>query len=514
MAGGISAAQLMEHAGVALACAARRAIVAPAPIACLIGSGNNAGDGLVAARHLARAGHEVWLICTTKPDALSPTAHQMWKQLPNENIHCIDATAPHVAACLQRCALIIDALFGTGLHKPVTDTAAELIVAANDSGIPIIAADLPSGLCADSGKILGVAIRAALTMTFAVPKLGLVIGDGPTCAGRVEIADIQLPPEIIAAQPITAQLNKPSLFASDWPIRAHTAHKGECGHCLLMAGSLGKIGAGYLAARAALRSGAGIATLALPAAAYEKFDLAAAEVMVESIPDGTHGFFSRESLSMLQNICAKKSALVLGPGIGREAATIAAVQALLPQLTAPLVLDADALFAIAQDVSMLKKLSVPLTQPSPQRERERKIVITPHPGEMATLCHTTVAAIQEQRVSFARGFATTHRVWVVLKGNRTIIAAPDGVVTVNPTGNAGMATAGSGDVLAGILGGLLAQGIPFASAITAGVYLHGLAGDMAAQCKTPESMLAGDIIEALPDALRLLHTKSSEQPSS
>lgn len=289
-------------------------------------------------------------------------------------------------------------------------------------------------------------------------------------------------------------LNTPDLFMEEWPRRSAQAHKGTCGHALVIAGSRGMIGAGFLASKAALRVGAGLVTYALAAAAYEKFDVNAAEVMVAPIPDDDTGVLTAVSQATLLSQLTGKQAVAIGPGLGRAMPTTQLVRALIPQCTVPTVLDADALYAVADDLPILQ-------------QRRADLVLTPHPGEMARLCGQDMAAIAADRIGVAQSFSTTQGVYVVLKGHRTVMASPDGSIVINPTGNAGMATAGAGDVLTGILAGLLAQGMPLPSAMHAGVYLHGLAGDLAAARQGEHAMIASDIIDALPEAIRMLGKK-------
>lgn len=285
--------------------------------------------------------------------------------------------------------------------------------------------------------------------------------------------------------------NTPDHFMANWPRRSVQAHKGTCGHALVIAGSRGMIGSGFLASKAALRVGAGLVTYALASAAYEKFDANAAEVMVASIPDDDTGALTAASQATLLAQLAGKQAVAIGPGLGRATPTMQLVHALIPQCTVPTVLDADALHAIADDLPILQ-------------QRKADLVLTPHSGEMARLCGHDTAAISADRIGVAQSFATTHGVYVVLKGHRTVMASPDGSVVINTTGNAGMATAGAGDVLTGILTGLFAQGMPTRAAMHAAVYLHGLAGDCAAAHQGEQAMIASDIIDALPEAIRML----------
>lgn len=494
--GGIASLELMERAGAGLARAVHRYSNPPGPIGIVLGSGNNAGDGLVAARHLQEAGYQVELYLSKSPEKFSSGAMTNWQRLqsvPHTHHDVSDGKFPERFA---ECNCLIDALLGTGLTQEVRDPLRRLIIAMNGSGKPIIAADIPSGLSADTGQPLGEAVQARHTVTFGLPKLGLVLPPGPEYVGDVEVVDIGIPPALIDVLGITTTLNTPDTFQSAWPQRKPDSHKGDYGHAGVIAGSRGMIGAGFLTSQAVLRSGAGLVTYALAAAAYEKFDPGAAEVMVESIEDGGSGYLVEATLSQLRTFAANKQVIAIGPGLGREEETVRAVRELIATLDLPCVIDADALFALSDDLELLAA-------------RQAPTILTPHPGEMARLCGKTTDEVQADRLGIARSFATTHQVWLLLKGYRSIIAAPDGTVMINPTGDPGMATAGAGDVLTGILAGLIAQGMPMQEAASAGAYVHGLAGDLAAAHRGETGMVASDIIDHLPEAITLVQAGSS-----
>jgi ADP-dependent NAD(P)H-hydrate dehydratase / NAD(P)H-hydrate epimerase len=488
--GGIPARDLMERAGAGLADAAKRRVSAPATILILVGPGNNGGDGLVAARHLAQAGFTVRVVPVQPREASTPAALVNWARLDGTACQIIPAD-DLTPACVQASDCIIDALLGTGIHRPVRDPIARLITMANDSGVAILAADIPSGLDADTGAPHGVAICAAQTITFGLPKLGLMMPIASDMVGQMEVVDIGLPIALIEAFACDIALNGRDAFFDAWPTRPAEGHKGTFGHAGIIAGSREMPGAGYLASRAALRVGAGRVTYLLPEGAATQFDAQAAEVMTTCLPDAGAGHFMPDSVEGLSAHLKQKNAVALGPGLGRAPDTATFVRDACARISAPLVLDADALMAIATDQI-------------PGAAHRTTTIITPHPGEMAAVLGSTVAAIEADRLGVARRYAQEHQVIVVLKGHRTIVAFPDGRRLVNPTGNAGMATAGAGDVLTGVITGLLAQGMPGPSAAAAGVYLHGLAGDIATQHKGMAGVIASDIIEALPSATQLL----------
>lgn len=489
IAGGISSLDLMERAGEGIARAVQRLVGAPGPIGVVLGRGNNAGDGIVAARHLRAAGYVCQLLLTHPPEDFSPDAKTHWNRIAPGPADWRLVTPATIEAALHPCTGLIDALLGTGLAKAVRAPLDQIILAINAFAGHVISADIPSGLSADTGQPLGIAVEASTTVTFGLPKLGLLL-DTQGHVGHIEVVDIGLPQGLTDALDTSVELSNVSYFRSDWPKRPAESHKGTFGHLLVIAGSTGKIGAGYLASLAALRMGAGLVTYALPQAAYDKFPTDALEVMVAPLPDGATGQWTTQANAQLDTLLAGKTALAIGPGLGQSKATGESICRLLQHSALPIVLDADALNAVAGHLDVLN--------------RQAPTILTPHPGEMARLIGQSASAVQVNRLSIAKAFAQQHGVWLVLKGHRTIIAGPDGTCLINPTGNPGMATAGSGDVLTGMLSGLITQGMPLASAIAAAVYLHGLAGDLAAAQRGEAAMIASDIIAAVPEAIRIV----------
>jgi NAD(P)H-hydrate epimerase len=345
----------------------------------------------------------------------------------------------------------------------------------------VVAVDLPSGLSADDPAPIGPVIEAALTVTFGAPKLPLVLPPGEDLAGSVVVADIGIPSAVIDGLPGP---RIEALSAGDVgplvPVRARDAHKGHFGHALVVAGSRGKTGAAHLAAVAALRSGAGLVTIATPASCLPIVASMGAEYMTVALGELADGTASRSAADVV--LRAGHDVVAAGPGIGTGEDQRAFILALLEQSAKPLVLDADALTVASADVAALRGTP------------GRPVVITPHPGEMARLAGVTAADVQRRRLDVARDFAASHHVYVILKGYRTLVATPEGVVYINPTGNPGMATGGSGDVLTGMVAGWLAQGIAAPAACLIAVYLHGAAGDLAAADAGEAAMTAGDIL--------------------
>jgi NAD(P)H-hydrate epimerase len=384
--------------------------------------------------------------------------------------------------------LLVDAIFGTGLNAPVEGIPASAITLMNASARPIVSVDLPSGLDADTGKVWGTAVSATLTVTLARPKRGLYLGEGPNHAGTIRVGDIGIAPDLIAAAKIPLILLDCGGIRTILPTRTRAAHKGTFGHVGIIAGSVGKTGAAAMAAMAALRTGAGLVTVALPRSLSDVLEAKLLEAMTFPVPETENRGLSKKALDPLLSFAADRTAIALGPGIGTEPETQTLVRDLLGYMTRPLVLDADGLNAVAGHLEILGRAHAPF-------------ILTPHPGEMARLMDCSTANVQQDRLGTASRLAQEQKVYVVLKGAGTIVAGPDGRLAVNPTGNPGMATAGTGDVLSGMIAGLLAQGLSPWEAACAGVYLHGLAGDLAASEHGEAGLIAGDVIRAIPRAI-------------
>jgi len=488
---GIPSLVLMENAGRALADFIGDSLRPPKdkPIFIVCGKGNNAGDGLVAARLLQERAYTpcVYLLhpesdytgdaklnLTRYAGPVKPLSHPRELRLLAEEA--------------RGGALIVDALFGTGLDRPVSGFAARVIDTLNRLKKPIVAADIPSGLDADSGEKRGIAIQASYTLCFHLPKQGLVLGPDTGCVGELRVVPIGIPKSLESKIRRRLYLNSPEDFARFLRPREKDTHKYKHGHVLSVAGSRKKIGAALLCARAALRAGAGLSTLALPESAYRKIQAKYAEIMFEPLPSEGDGFSIKAWVPLVE-LSKRKKVLACGPGMGTSAALEALVRRLVTEIPLPLVLDADGLNNLAPQKGILKKRRAP-------------IVLTPHPGEMQRLANLGKNESAEGKINILRKFSQAYGAHVVLKGFRSLIAAPSGDVFVNPTGNPGMATAGTGDVLTGAIAGLIAQGLPFQEAVLAGVWLHGRAGDLAARAKGEVGLLAWDIAEKLPEARR------------
>ncbi|WP_160039008.1 NAD(P)H-hydrate dehydratase [Paenibacillus sp. USDA918EY] len=453
----------------------------------LAGKGNNGGDGLVAARYLREAGIRVTVAYALPPEQLQGDAALQRDAAAAIGIPLL--VHGRDAVDYAGCTGIVDALLGTGAHGEPRGAYADMIAAANASGKPIVSADIPSGLNADTGEVSRPCIAARLTVCLAFLKRGLTQYPGAEAAGEVVVRSIGIPSELCGqleggAFLLTEAVLRGRLRVDTARRRSPDGHKGTYGHVLVAAGSPRMSGAGLLCSRAALRAGSGLVTWALPATLLPHMAGAAPEIMLA--PAGS-GDWDEASAEAVLQLAASRSVLAVGPGLGRFDGDGRWLRHIWEQSECPLVVDGDALNMLADCAEF----------PS-WRARKADTVLTPHPGEMARLTGLSAKEIQRDRIGAAARYAAAHRVTLVLKGARTVIAAPDGTAYVNTTGHPGMATAGAGDVLTGIIAGLLAQGLSGVQAAAYGVFLHGLAGEAAAVLRGhPSSLIAGDLIEAL-----------------
>ena len=502
----IPATTLMERAGTGVvSCLEQRwGPVRGKTVTVVCGKGNNGGDGFVAARLLRRRHANVRVLTVTPTSELSRDAATMYKQFVRaagkSSVYLYRSKA-QAQALFQDSDILVDALLGTGLSATVTGRYAEAIDGINETGRPVVAVDLPSGLHADTGTILGRGIHASLTVTFGLPKLGLYQNDGIDLAGEVALVDIGIPPAYIDAVQSRTTLMTPHVVRTYLPKRRASSHKGTFGHAGIIAGSVGKTGAAAMAAQAALRTGAGLVTVAIPTSVNDVLEAKLLEAMTVPMPETKARTLSRTALDRLVAFMEARTAIAIGPGLSTHPETVELVRALTKQLDRPAVLDADALNALTGRTALLAACKTPP-------------IITPHPGEMARLeADATPQIVNRDRIGTATRFARERGLFVVLKGARTVIARPDGVVAICPTGNPGMATAGTGDVLTGMIVGLLAQGVPSWEAACAATYLHGVAGDLAATRKGQAGLISRDVLEMIPYALKLMGQAPSSDPN-
>ena len=492
---GIPGIVLMETAGREIV----RAIDCHYPdaqrIGILVGKGNNGGDGMVIARQLAHAGRDAHIFLGSPSDSFTGAARTNLEIANNLGLH-IEETLADVSTHIKshKCELLIDAILGTGLHSDVREPISTIINKINKLSIPILAVDLPSGLDADTGNPLGTCVKADRTVTIGLPKRGLLLHPGAELAGKLEIVDIGFPRQVIDAQNIKVNWTTEKGAANWLPSRASASHKGSYGRVLVIAGSTGMTGAASLTSEAALRSGAGLVTLGIPKSLNAILEGKLSEVMTLPLPETENGSLAKSATqSILEYAERTQSVLAIGPGLSQHPETVALVHQLIKENTEQglelrLVIDADGLNAIAQAKELILLL-------------DKEAVLTPHLGEMARLTDTQIPTLAADRISAAEAFTEKFGVTLVLKGAPTVTSHPRGEVWINSTGNPGMATAGMGDVLTGVIAGLMAQKVSSANAATFGVYLHGLAGDISAEAIGVHGLIAGDVLRAIPQAL-------------
>jgi NAD(P)H-hydrate epimerase len=491
---GIPSSVLMENAGRQVVAAMERQFpsLASLRVTVICGKGNNGGDGFVVARVLQARGVETRVyvpvaLAEVTGDARGNLSALDALGVPVLDVATPDAWAAHLAE-ITASGIIVDALFGTGLSRPLQDRWRAVVADLNACDAPIVSIDLPSGLSADNASLIGETIEAQLTVTFGAPKIPLIVPPAATQAGDVVVADIGIPDAVIdtLAGPRLEVMTRE--WAQDLVVpRADEIHKGDCGRVLIVAGSPGKTGAARLAALGALRSGAGLVTVATPRGCQPVVSGFMPEYMTLGLDETEDGLVTAEAAAAV--LAQRCDVIAVGPGLGEGDGPRAFVHALLRTATTPLVLDADALNACAGDPSLLAGRD------------GRDLIITPHPGEMARLTGTTVDHVQTHRIEVARDLATAQQIYVVLKGARTVVATPAGVVWVNLTGNPGMATGGTGDVLTGVVAAWLAQLLDADAACTLGVFLHGMAGDLAADRHGEVALIATDVADHLGPAL-------------
>jgi len=488
---GVPSLTLMENAGSAVAEFALQNFPDAQHISVVCGKGNNGGDGFVAARKLHEAGRDVSVLLLASPSDLRGDAAEMFKRMGlAPELASTSSDLVNAQVKLREADLLIDAILGTGFRPPVNGLYAEAIAAINATEAPVIAVDISSGADADAmGPQAGAIARADAVVTFTAPRPAHVFGDltdGPTVALPIGSPDAAISSDLhlnlITAQEV-ARLVGP---------RPRDANKGSFGHVLVIGGSLGKAGAAAMAGMSALRVGAGLSTVAPPKSVLATVAGFYPEIMTEPCEETESGTISLRALEYahVDNLVKGKTVLAVGPGISRHEETAEFVRTVVGKYPMPMVLDADGLNAFDGSAEKLSGGG-------------RALVITPHPGEMARLTGLSIPEVQRDRISIARSFAREHQLIVVLKGHRTLIAQPDGEVWVNTTGNPGMATGGTGDVLTGMVAGMIAQHPQqVIDAVTTAVHLHGLAGDIACETTGEHSLVATDLIKALPEAFQ------------
>jgi len=461
----------------------------------IAGKGNNGGDGFVVARHLVNRGLDCSILLIGKVSEVDGDARINLDIALKMGVEVREAVSDIslVEEEIRSAGLVVDALFGTGLSKEVGGFYAEVIDRINMADSPIVSLDIPSGLDASTGRVLGTTVEADMTVTFCLPKIGSIIHPGVDYVGELILVDIGAPIDLLEDRALKTSLILEEDAAEVLLPRDENSHKGSYGHLLVVAGSRGKTGAAVLAAEAAMRSGAGLVTLAAPESLNNILENKLTEIMTEPLPEEKDGFLGKGSAKKILSALEGKSTLLLGPGISRQDETGKVVRELLANLSIPAVIDADALWHLSGALELI-------------HDSKASLILTPHPGEMARLLGISVAEVQADRIGISREFAVEYACYLILKGARTIIATPSGETFINTTGNPGMASGGTGDVLAGLVGSLLAQGCSPLESSIAGVYIHGLAGDMAAEEMGEAGLIASDIIGKIPEVMRELAT--------
>jgi ADP-dependent NAD(P)H-hydrate dehydratase / NAD(P)H-hydrate epimerase len=520
---GVPSLTLMKNAGTAVAEFALESYPSAKSFGVICGKGNNGGDGFVTARKLYEAEKEVCVLLLGDPKELKGDAAENFKKLAAESksppsrkkhekggapsaIEIYEGWKSSGSGAVFECDVLIDAILGTGFRPPVSGGYAEAIAKINATDAPVIAVDIPSGADADvMGEQTGAVARADAIVTFTAPRPAHVFGkltNGPTI-----IAPIGSPEQAIQSS-LKLNLITPNDVASFFAPRPRDSNKGMYGHVLVIGGSLGKAGAGAMAGFSALRTGAGLVTVATAKSVLATVAGFHPELMTEPLAETTQGTIALAAEGAIEQLAEKKTVQAIGPGISRNEETAEVVRRIVGEARTAVVLDADGLNAFEGKAEALNRKD----REGRAKDKKGTLVLTPHPGEMSRLTGMSTAAIQRDRVNVARNFAQEHGLILVLKGDRTIVAGPDGEAWVNPTGNPGMATGGTGDILTGIVAGLLAQfpKRPF-EAVIAAVYLHGLAGDVACESTGEQALVATDLIKALPTAVRRVQTGAAEK---
>lgn len=494
---GIPGVVLMENAGrttFQILCAELSKSVHELKAVVVAGPGNNGGDGYVVARYLLNHGAEVHTYLLAPRDKIKGDALTNLAVLEKmtDRIYAV-----HDQAALKDAAsrwfdsdVIVDAILGTGLASDVRSPYREAIDLINETKAFKVAIDIPSGLDSNTGKVLGAAVKADLTVTYGFQKVGTAVYPGVRYCGRVRVVDISIPRAAVERRPPQTILYERADLQAYLDARSNPEnHKGSFGHLLVVGGSPGKTGAPTMAARAASTIGAGLVTVAVAASLNPILEAKLTEEMTEPLPEtAMAGYLGEESAQRVLELAEGKRCMVVGPGLSNSKDVLKLLERILEGYQGWIVIDADGLNVLAKNLELLE-------------HTRASVVLTPHPGEMARLTGLTVREVQDNRIRAARDTAKRLRAWVILKGARTITASPDGVVFINTTGSPWMASGGQGDVLSGILGGLLVQNIPVDIALPLGVYLHGLAADNVILRRGPSPVLAGDVINELPTTL-------------
>lgn len=496
---GIPGQVLMENAGIQIF----RAILSKFPepqrenIVVVSGKGNNGGDGFVVARHLFNRGCRPCVLLLGKKEELKGDAALNCGIAERIGVDIVEISSESEwkaqRARVSRATLLVDAIFGTGLSKPAEGLYAKAIEEINKSKAFTISVDIPSGLSSDTHQIIGPCVKADLTVTLAAPKIAHVFPPAEEYIGELIVADISVAPFLFEDQSLTLELVEREILLPYFQKRKKDTHKGSYGHLFIISGSLGKTGASIMAAKAALRMGAGLVTVATPETCLPIIARSMVELMTEPLAETEAKTFSHEALGRVLTLLKDKDALLIGPGISTNESTARFVISLLSKIKLPVVIDADGLNILSENLEILHSLPKPA-------------VLTPHPGEFARLVRLSIKEVLEKKLELVPEFSRKYGVYLVLKGYRTLISTPDGKVFINPTGNPGMASAGVGDVLSGMVASMIMQEKKTLDAILAAVYIHGLSGDIGVKRVGEKFLTASNIITNLPKAMKSMES--------
>ncbi len=488
--GGIPSIVLMENAAIACVRELEKDFgsVKNKRIAVFCGKGNNGGDGFAAARHLHNLGADVsvYLVCGNEFKGDAKVNFDIIKKM-SVNTDVISDTE-NLKYIIRSNDIVVDAIYGTGIHGMIDGISYDVISEINENSSYTLSVDVPSGINSDSGEICGICVKAHKTVTFAAYKVGMLMFPAADFVGEVTVADISIPDHIIEGQGLCINVTDDSLVRENLPRRADNSHKGDYGKVLVVAGSEGLSGAAYLSSQSAVISGSGLVTLALPASLNAAMEAKTTEVMTMPVAD-IYGHISSDACEAVLKKLEGADAVLIGPGLGRSSDAAKVIKAVLEASGVPVIIDADGINAVAQNMDVLSDCTCP-------------VIFTPHTAEMSRLTGLDAEYIEENRLMVSKEFAEEYGVTLILKGHHTVVTGQDGEQYINITGNPGLATGGSGDVLAGITASMAARGINETKAAAMAVYIHGTAGDIAKRKYGEESVTATSVMENIPCALR------------
>ncbi len=493
---GISPDLLMENAGGAVYEVIRQHFgVRDKSFVIFCGGGNNGADGLVVARKLHSAGAAVWIFFLTDPEQYMGAGkmnYQIARRIGLSMQHLRSPIEAQIA--MASCDAIVDGILGTGLTRAVDGLFAQIIELINSSGKPVISIDIPSGINGDNGKVMGCAIHADHTITFGLPKIGCLLYPGYSHCGNLTMTPISFPVHMVESPSLKYALNTPVSI----PERKIDIHKGDMGDILFIAGASSYLGAPYFSAMSFLKTGGGYARLAAPRSITPFIAIKGSEIVFNPLEETSSGTTALANQAALLELSGKADMVVLGPGLSLHPETQDLARNLIREIEKPLLIDGDGLTALSSDLSLL-------------RQRAYPTILTPHTGEMARLTHKDINQIEDAKLSILQKTSIELNTIIILKGAHSLISYPDGQIFINMTGNPGMATAGSGDILTGVIAGMVGLGLPLETAARMGVLLHGLAGDLAAEDIGQDGITAQDILDHVPAAINIARRKDSNE---